>query len=389
MPGNIIAIVHYAADPDFMPHMRRQAGTLHAHGYGTWGIGVAHPFQKKHVVSPYARKDVIDCPGGFERGPLGALYFMLKVFLLLWQERPILLQPIDVQALVPCYLHAVLRSIPLHYLALEEVAVLTTLVDRHRARKTWVFLEGWCIRRAASVAVVAEIDACSFRKRYRIPKPYVIRNVPELTPPVNGSDLELRKRFGWSAGDTVLMYHGVIDAGRGIELAFPIMKKRPELLLAVAGYGEHEGRLKEMAREQGLDDRIGWVGPFMHDELPRLVQDADIGIILFENLSGGLYQAFPCKLFEYVHSGVPVIASNFPEMKSYIESTDVGLTVDINAPDEIEAAFSRMLDDQAFYSSCRQACMAERERTNWQTESSVYLAFLGLTDSSSQAAAHA
>jgi glycosyltransferase involved in cell wall biosynthesis len=152
----------------------------------------------------------------------------------------------------------------------------------------------------------------------------------------------------------------------------------PQLRYGIAGYGDYAETVQTMIKDQGLENQVGWIGPFAHADVGLWIQDADIGIILLENLSRGLYQALPCKLFEYVHATVPVIASNFPEMKSYIESTGVGITVDSGNLDEVEAGLMKMINDKTFYTACKNACRIEREKTNWETESVEYCKFLDI-----------
>jgi hypothetical protein len=199
-----IALIHYA-DPDFSPHMRRQAVMLKRRGFRVWAIGISHPDQKKHGDRIFDRTDTIQQPAGMMRGPLAFITFFLKAFLILWKEHVDILQPIDAPALVPACLHAILRRIPLYYFSLEDIPYNTTLVNHPIKRAVWTGIERWGVGIARKVAVVARIDAESFQNRYHIPIPCVIRNVPDLTPLLDHGKLLLRKKFGWNETHTVLM----------------------------------------------------------------------------------------------------------------------------------------------------------------------------------------
>lgn len=379
MSNKLIAIPYYS-DPGFSPHIRRQAQLLTEHGYSVWGIGLSSPKQKPHPEMSGLDCDVFSLPSACRRGPISFAYFCVRVFLMLWKRKPCILQPIDTPALVPCCLHSILRGIPLRYVALDDLPSSTGATRRPLIRAVWTIVEKVCIKRASSVATIVQIQADAYQKRYGIPKPFVIRNVPEQRALMDRKDLLLRKRSGWAEDERVLIYHGVIEQSRGIELVYPMLTKMPRLRLAVAGYGDAESRLRQLAKEQGLDNRIEWVGPFRHTDLGFWLQDADIGLLLLENVSQCFYHALPCKLFEYVHAAVPVLCSNFPEMKAYVDATGIGLTVDPTSPEQIEQALRRLTEDTAFHRQCRDACLGERERTNWQTESKVYLEFLGINE---------
>ncbi len=375
MGGPVVAIPHYS-NPDVFPHITRFASALAAAGARPWAIGFGSASHTDHATGAFFRKDLVSLP--MEGGFLHFFTFFLKVFLVLWREHPAILQPIDTPALIPCLFHSLLRRIPLYYFTLEDTPSISSFVGRPIRRRIWTLAERAGIGRARAVAVVADIDAEVYMKRYGIPRPRVVRNVPRLRPLKSDDELLLRRRFGWSREQNVLIYHGIIDSGRGIENAFPSLARHEDWRLAIAGGGCREGEVMSEARRAGLEKQIGRVGRYRYEDLGLWLQDADVGFMVFDNVSPGAYQALPCKLFECVHSCVPVVASDFPEMRSYITSTGVGLVVDPLDREAIDEALVRLLTDSDLYTSCKAACGEERKRTNWEAESSRYLSFLGL-----------
>lgn len=70
-----------------------------------------------------------------------------------------------------------------------------------------------------------------------------------------------------------------------------------------------------------LDDlkalpNVYFVGAVDHDELPAYCQSLDLGLIPYERTEFTEY-TFPSKLAEYLGSGIPVLASDIPEMSHY------------------------------------------------------------------------
>ncbi|MBD3343735.1 MAG: glycosyltransferase [Chitinivibrionales bacterium] len=381
MNNEIIAIPHFS-DPCHFPHIARFASTLKDVKKNAWAIGYRGAFTSTNLHNDvFFRVDTFSIPPFLNRGPLCFAWFMLKVFLILLKKKPSLLHPIDAPALLPCCIHAIMRKIPLVYFSLEDIPHMTTLNNRPVAKWIWTNIERFGIRRALKVAVVAEIDARSFKKRYPfIPEPFVVRNVPELRPLRSKKELILRKRFQWTEREFVCVYHGVVDKGRGIENVYPFIKSNPSSRLAVAGYGPELDTLKAESEAMGITAQIGWFGPYHYDDLPLLLQDADIGIALFNNISPGIYQALPCKLFEYIHAGIPVVASNFPEMKKYINTSGVGVTVDSGNNAAIYEVLSCIMNNRDSYKNYKNACLRERTKTNWQQESEIYRRFVSLGD---------
>jgi glycosyltransferase involved in cell wall biosynthesis len=57
---------------------------------------------------------------------------------------------------------------------------------------------------------------------------------------------------------------------------------------------------------------------------------ADVGLSIIENSCLSYYYSLPNKFFEYIAAGVPVIASDFPDMSAIVNEHKVGWTVDVN-----------------------------------------------------------
>jgi hypothetical protein len=55
--------------------------------------------------------------------------------------------------------------------------------------------------------------------------------------------------------------------------------------------------------------------------------NADIGLCYIEPLTLSLKYALPNKLFEYVMAGIPVLATNLPQMQQVLDEFPAGKTV--------------------------------------------------------------
>ena len=71
-------------------------------------------------------------------------------------------------------------------------------------------------------------------------------------------------------------------------------------------------------------DYLGWIS---YDQMPLIYREADIGLAIL--LPEPRYvAATPVKLFEYMASGLPVIASNFPSIAEIVNEANCGLLID-------------------------------------------------------------
>jgi hypothetical protein len=68
-----------------------------------------------------------------------------------------------------------------------------------------------------------------------------------------------------------------------------------------------------------------------------VVQSADVGICLIENVSLSDYFSLPNKLFEYAFSGVLVLASKFPDIEQVVSRYRLGVCADLEIESIVEA----------------------------------------------------
>ena len=67
-------------------------------------------------------------------------------------------------------------------------------------------------------------------------------------------------------------------------------------------------------------------------DVVRYAAAGDVGIIPFLNTSLNNFHGLPNKIFEYIAAGIPVVASDFPQLRAVIDRYDVGITFDPDRP---------------------------------------------------------
>src|SRR5690606_3088570 len=61
-----------------------------------------------------------------------------------------------------------------------------------------------------------------------------------------------------------------------------------------------------------------------HEQVVTMVRNADVGLCFVENVSLSDYYSLPNKLFEYAFSGLPVLASDLPEISKIVSQYSLG-----------------------------------------------------------------
>lgn len=158
----------------------------------------------------------------------------------------------------------------------------------------------------------------------------------------------LREHFGIPKEQKIFIYVGILGSGRGIELILNAFERgEGDSCLVFLGYGALSSSLKEVSRKN--------VNVYVHDavkheDVVTIAQSADVGLCLIQNVSLSDYYCLPNKLFEYCFSGIPVLASNFPDISAVVLQYNLGLCVDLDAESIVEGIkkFERNEVDASF-----------------------------------------
>jgi glycosyltransferase involved in cell wall biosynthesis len=149
---------------------------------------------------------------------------------------------------------------------------------------------------------------------------------------------------------TRLLYTGTLSASRGlrtmVKLAARIRRAgRPETidLVGICRYEKQRAWAKARIQEEDLNSilsRVGWDTYVPPSTMPPYYRRADVGLALFEphpNHRGSI----PTKFYEYLHYGLPLICSDIPRWRRFVERHACGAVVPPGEP----AAVLDVLDE--------------------------------------------
>ncbi|MGD9780912.1 MAG: glycosyltransferase family 4 protein [Kiritimatiellia bacterium] len=165
--------------------------------------------------------------------------------------------------------------------------------------------------------------------------PVILRNYPRLdfTAPA--------KTEGESTFN--LIYVGGVTRERGVGMALRMLRllPMPELRLHVVGTGSEGDLLDELKAEPRvvLHGRVPWT------DLHRLYEKAHVGIAIYQPLAGFVTVDHSVKIVEYMAAGIPVVCSNFPGLKKFVEDAGCGLAVQPDEPAAIAGQIRRLMGD--------------------------------------------
>lgn len=112
------------------------------------------------------------------------------------------------------------------------------------------------------------------------------------------------------------MAHSVVTASPGFS---DVMQRRYRIARPGVVLNVPEGRLVAHAERVGAGERIELVPPGEPTEVVGALSHADVGLALFVAVCRNHELLAPNKMFEYMAAGLPVLVSDVPVMRSFVE----------------------------------------------------------------------
>ena len=235
-------------------------------------------------------------------------------------------------------------------------------------------LERILIRHAHKVVTVNESIANELIKRYTINKPTIIMNCP--TKFSNDNNIRhkiIQSILNINNNEPIILYQGGFSPHRGLDNLILATYYLTRGVLVLMGWGKLENELKRLVYEMHLENKVFFLDPVPQDVLIYYSSSAHLGVIPYQAVSLNNYYSTPNKLFEYIAAGIPVVGSDFPELKRIIEGYNIGRTFNPEDPKDIARAIEEVLNDPKQYEEMQKNVRRAAEIFNWENESQKLL----------------
>lgn len=214
-----------------------------------------------------------------------------------------------------------------------------------RAYYRWV--ERTFLPRAAAWVTVSAPIARHLELAYGIGPVEVVANVPERpTDDIVARDLRtLPGAEGIPPEIPIVLYLGLVISGRGIDELVAALPRVPEAHLVFLGGGAHASVIESAAERLGVSERLHVLAPVSSDEVIAYAASATVGVSAAVPTCLNYRYSLPNKLFQPMAAGVPMVASDFPQVVEVVTDNDAGITVDMTDPARIAGALNDVLSD--------------------------------------------
>ncbi|GGH37297.1 glycosyltransferase family 4 protein [Microbacterium album] len=253
------------------------------------------------------------------------------------------------------------------------VEVNAPLIDEQRAFRTLVDAAGaraTTARLFAHAAVVAAVSppVAAWAAGLGAARPIVA---------ANGVDTS---RFGAARssgsrepGPLRVCFVGSLKPWHGVETAIDAVAGLADAELVVIGDGPERSRLEERARRVAA--RVRFHGAVANDRIPALLARMDVGVAPYPASADDYFS--PLKVYEYLASGLPVVASRTGQLPAIIEHGATGLLVAPGDAAAIRRALARLRDERGLAERLGAAARrTARDRHDWRTVLEGILAHL-------------
>lgn len=213
-------------------------------------------------------------------------------------------------------------------------------------------------RFADAKIAVSESVAERFRGNGR--EPVIISNfsVADSMPPASqaGSGYSVMYMAG-----NMQLFHGIREC---ISAMSKVTANYPDLSLTLVGNVRED--IGAIAAKTDPRPEITLTGYLPYREMYETLRAGCIGLLVFQPDYYNAYIGLPNKLFDYMLCGLPVVASDFPEIRRVVREAECGVLVDPTDPDAIAEAIIYLLEhpDEAQRMGANGRRAVER-RYNW------------------------
>jgi len=231
-------------------------------------------------------------------------------------------------------------------------------VHTYPATNIGIWLRRWLVGRIAGWVVITN----HLRQRYEalgIPADRLLvapDGIRRARFEVKGDRTDWRAKIGWPVDAFIVGYmgrfhtlgmdKGLSDLVEAVILLAGDQSAHPVRLGLVGGPAEAVEGLRARFRTAGLpDEMVLYAGQVPATAVPNYLRAFDVCAMPFPWTEHFAYYASPMKLFEYMASGVPIVATDLPSTAEIIRNGENGLLTPPSDPIGLAGALRRLRHD--------------------------------------------
>jgi glycosyltransferase involved in cell wall biosynthesis len=204
----------------------------------------------------------------------------------------------------------------------------------------------------------------------------------------NGVDLEeinkiepdrniWQEKFNISIDEKIVLYVGHFYEWKGVGTLIEAAKLLSNYkIVLIGGVPEDKVEMEKKIKEKGLNN-VYLLGYTPHNEVLKFVKSADVLVLpnTAKEERSAKYTT-PIKMFDYLASGVPIVASNLPSFKSYLFDRKNCLLFEPDNPGDLSIKIKKILNDMNLAKKISLESYNDVKKYTWEKRSIKILNFI-------------
>ena len=220
------------------------------------------------------------------------------------------------------------------------------------------------------VLAVTEHLRADLVKQFKIPSEKTLTlhdGIDVKTTEGSNSKAQVRQRFGLPLDHPLVVYTGMIDPEKGLDVLARAAPMLNGVHIVIVGYGTQSANewLQGAIREANANNVT--VLKYQPHSDARLIQKAaDVLVLPHSNkFLHSAYYTSPLKLFEYMGTGVPIVASALPAVREILRHGENGWLVEPDSPSALADGIVHLLERKPLASAMAQQAALDVEDYTW------------------------
>ena len=341
--------------------VKKVCGTLNSMNYDILLIGRKRSKSLK-LNRPYRTKRMKLI---FNKGALFYAEFNIRLFILLVFSKVDIYHANDLDTLLANYLAAIIRRKPIVYDSHEYFTGVPEIQNKKLVKKVWLTIEQFIFPKLKHIITVNQSIAKLYKEEYNKDL-RIIRNVPNK---VEALKLKSKSELNIVEDKDIIITQGAgININRGIEELVEAMQYLNDVCLIIIGDGDIIPQLKKRVLELKLEKSIIFKGRMPYQEMMQYTQHAKLGITIDKDTNTNYKYSLPNKLFDFIHAGIPILASKIIEVEKIIKKYQIGLFINNHEPTHIANQIKYALDNKELMSEWKSNTTLANKELNWEIE---------------------
>jgi glycosyltransferase involved in cell wall biosynthesis len=362
MSGKLRVVVLVSNDLSTDQRVLKVCRTLHNWGHEAFLTGRLLPESLPMQELPFQTKRMRLF---FRTGPGFYAELSFRLFIKLLFVRCDVIHANDLDTLLPAYLVSVIRRKKLIYDTHEYFTGVPELMNRPGIRKVWKGIERFIFPRLQRIMTVNDSIASLYESEYH-KQLCVVRNIPMR---IKKAALLLRKDLNLPEDRFIIILQGNgINVDRGAEEAVEMMRKLEGCLLLIAGSGDVIPQLKVQVQKNGLTEKVVFLPRMEYTKLMQITACCDLSLTLDKDTNINYRYSLPNKLFDYIHAGIPVLASDLVEVNKVVNTYQIGSIVSQVTPEKLQEAIHNMRENEEQRLLFKSNCAKAAQELTWEKE---------------------